>query len=201
MAYIRRLIPCAPYETKIFEAWLEELAEKEGLFLVSCRRAFAKFEKGTPKPMRYRVDADPDRCWDPSQERQQLYEEFGWKYIDNRSEHLVVYGTDDFSLPELHTDAELQLETLGKLQKKCLRRALLVFCLFPLWLLLHISAGNWLYWLHHSALISAFVLLLFFYFLDTTKEIRQLQKLKKQIFEETDVTETEDVVPLMPFSE
>ena len=104
----------------------------------------------------------------------------------------MVYGTDDFSLPELHTDAELQLETLGKLQKKCLRRALLVFCLFPLWLLLHISAGNWLYWLHHSALISAFVLLLFFYFLDTTKEIRQLQKLKKQIFEETDVTETED---------
>ena len=105
MAYIRRLIPCAPYEIKIFEAWLEGLAEKEGLFLVSCRRAFAKFEKGTPKPMRYRVDADPDRCWDPSQERQQLYEEFGWKYIDNRSEHLVVYGTDDFSLPELHTDA------------------------------------------------------------------------------------------------
>ena len=96
MAYIRRLIPCAPYEIKIFEAWLEELAEKEGLFLVSCRRAIAKFEKGTPKPMRYRVDADPDRCWDPSQERQQLYEEFGWKYIDNRSEHLVVYGTDDF---------------------------------------------------------------------------------------------------------
>ena len=41
MAYIRRLIPCAPYEIKIFEAWLEELAEKEGLFLVSCRRAFA----------------------------------------------------------------------------------------------------------------------------------------------------------------
>lgn len=190
MAYIRRLIPCAPYEIKTFEAWLEELAQEEGLFLVSCRRAFAKFEKGTPKPMRYRVDADPDRCWDPSRERQQLYEEFGWKYIDNRSEHLVVYGTDDFSLPELHTDAELQLETLGKLQKKCLRRALLVFCLFPLWLLLHISAGNWLYWLHHSALISAFVLLLFFYFLDTTKEIRQLQKLKKQIFEETDVTET-----------
>lgn len=177
MAYIRRLIPCAPYEIKTFEAWLEELAQEEGLFLVSCRRAFAKFEKGTPKPMRYRVDADPDRCWDPSRERQQLYEEFGWKYIDNRSEHLVVYGTDDFSLPELHTDAELQLETLGKLQKKCLRRALLVFCLFPLWLLLHISAGNWLYWLHHSALISAFVLLLFFYFLDTTKEIRQLQKL------------------------
>lgn len=50
MAYIRRLIPCAPYEIKIFEAWLEELAEKEGLFLVSCRRAIAKFEKGTPNP-------------------------------------------------------------------------------------------------------------------------------------------------------
>ncbi len=77
MAYIRRLIPCAPYEIKTFEAWLEELAQEEGLFLVSCRRAFAKFEKGTPKPMRYRVDADPDRCWDPSRERQQLYEEFG----------------------------------------------------------------------------------------------------------------------------
>ena len=41
MAYIRRLIPCAPYEIKTFEAWLEELAQEEGLFLVSCRRAFA----------------------------------------------------------------------------------------------------------------------------------------------------------------
>ena len=51
MAYIRRLIPCAPYEIKTFEAWLEELAQEEGLFLVSCRRAFAKFEKGTPKPL------------------------------------------------------------------------------------------------------------------------------------------------------
>ena len=43
MAYIRRLIPCAPYEIKIFEAWLEELAEKEGVFLVSCSRACATF--------------------------------------------------------------------------------------------------------------------------------------------------------------
>ena len=46
MVYIRRLIPCAPYEIKIFEAWLEELAEKEGLFLVSCRRAIAR-----PRPL------------------------------------------------------------------------------------------------------------------------------------------------------
>ena len=128
------------------ETFLEDMAKK-GWFLkkVGYFLSFCQFEKGAPAPVRYRLEPIPDTVRTPSAEMVQFYEEFGWKYIDNRSEHLVVYGTDDFSLPELHTDAELQLETLGKLQKKCLRRALLVFCLFPLWLLLHISAGNWLF--------------------------------------------------------
>lgn len=181
MAYIRRLIPCAPYEIKTFEAWLEELAENEGLFLVSCRRAIAKFEKGTPKPMRYRVDADPDRCWAPSQERQQLYEEFGWQYIDNRSEHLVVYGTDDFSLPELHTDPELQMEAFEKLQKKSLVHIVAVFLILLLVVYLHIFTGYWVYWLRHSASILALCLLLILYFFDITKEYRHAKKQQKQL--------------------
>lgn len=192
MAYIRRLIPCAPYEMKTFEAWLEELAEKEGLFLVSCRRAIAKFEKSTPKPMRYRVDADPDRCWAPSQERQQLYEEFGWKYIDNRSEHLVVYGTDDFSLPELHTDPKLQMEGFQKLQKKSLFHIAAVSLVLLLVVCLHIFTGYCIYWLRHSTSILALFPLLILYFLDITKEYRHVQKLKKQLQEEQSSAEPQD---------
>ncbi|MCI7656771.1 DUF2812 domain-containing protein [Anaerotignum sp.] len=192
MTYIRRLIPCAPYEIKTFEAWLEELAQEEGLFLISCRRAFAKFEKGTPKPMRYRVDADPDRCWDPSQERRQLYEEFGWKYIDNRSEHLVVYGTDDFSLPELHTDPELQMEAFGKLQKKSLLHIAAVFLFLLLVMCLHIFTGRWISWLRHSNSILVLFLLLVLYFLDVTKEYRSVQKLKKQLKAEQSSPEPAD---------
>lgn len=192
MAYIRRLIPCAPYEIKTFEAWLEELAEKEGLFLLSCRHAIAKFEKGTPKPMRYRVDADPDRCWNPSPERQQLYEEFGWQYIDNRSEHLVVYGTDDFSLSELHTDPELQMEAFEKLQKKALFHIAAVSLTFLLVLCLHIFTGYWIYWLRHSASILALFLLLILYVFDVTKEYRHVQKLKKQLQTEQPSAEPRD---------
>lgn len=192
MTYIRRLIPCAPYEIKTFESWLEELAQEEGLFLVSCRHGFAKFEKGTSKPMRYRVDADPDRCWAPSQERQQLYEEFGWHYIDNRSEHLVVYGTDDFALPELHTDPELQMEAFGKLQKKALFHIAVVSLAFLVVLCLHMITGYWMYWLRHSASILALFLLLILYVLDITKEYRHVQKLKKQLQAEQSSPEPQD---------
>lgn len=192
MTYIRRFIPCAPYEYKTFETWLEKLAAEEGLFLVSCRRAAAKFEKGTPKPMRYRVDADPDRCWDPSKERRQFIEDFGWKYIDNCAEHLVVYGTDDFSLPELHTDPELQREAFGKLQKKTLFHIAAVSLTLLLALCLHIFTGYWIYWLRHSASILALFLLLILYALDVTKEYRHVQKLKKQLRTEQPSTEPED---------
>lgn len=50
MAYIRRLIPCAPYEIKIFEAWLEELAEKEGLFLVPAAVPLPNLKKARQNP-------------------------------------------------------------------------------------------------------------------------------------------------------
>lgn len=192
MPYIRRLIPCTPYEIKTFQAWLEELAQDEGLFLVSCRRAIAKFEEGTPKPMRYRVDAEPDRCWDPSKERRQLYEEFGWKYIDNRTEHLVVYGTDDFSAPELHTDPNLRLEAFQKLQKKSLLQILVSSGLLIVFLFLQLFTGYWVYWLRHSATTLSLLLLLILYFLDSTREFRQLQKLKKQLTEETEMAEKSD---------
>lgn len=50
MAYIRRLIPCAPYEIKTFEAWLEELRKKKGYFWFPAAAPLPSLRKAHQSP-------------------------------------------------------------------------------------------------------------------------------------------------------
>ena len=53
--YVRRIIPFGSGDIPAVQRWLEDMAEK-GLFFKECGLLFAKFTKGEPKKMRYRLD-------------------------------------------------------------------------------------------------------------------------------------------------
>jgi hypothetical protein len=51
----RKLIPVSTYDIAGMESWLSDMAEK-GLFLCDFGNLFAKFTKGAPKSVRYRLE-------------------------------------------------------------------------------------------------------------------------------------------------
>ena len=53
--YVRRIIPFGSGDIPAVQRWLEDMVEK-GLFFKECGLLFAKFTKGEPKKMRYRLD-------------------------------------------------------------------------------------------------------------------------------------------------
>lgn len=53
--FVKRVIPFESCDIPAIQNWLEDMAEK-GLFFKECGVFFAKFEKGEPKDMRYRLD-------------------------------------------------------------------------------------------------------------------------------------------------
>lgn len=60
------------------ETFLEDMTKK-GWFLkkVGYFLSFRQFEKGTPAPVRYRLEPVPDTVRTPSAEMVQFYEDFG----------------------------------------------------------------------------------------------------------------------------
>ena len=67
--YVRRIIPFGSGDIPAVQHWLEDMAEK-GLFFKECGLLFAKFTRGEPKKMRYRLDfCDVVACDIPDEKR------------------------------------------------------------------------------------------------------------------------------------
>ena len=121
--YLRRIVPFCSGDFPAIQSWLEDMAEK-GLFFKEKGLLFAKFEKGEPKKMRYRLDfCDVAGC-DIPDEKKELYEHSGWKFIGDYNSDLVVVCTDDPDAPEIYTDRELLVKPLKKLAGEHLFMAL-----------------------------------------------------------------------------
>ena len=109
--YVRRIVPFCSGDFPAIQSWLEDMAEK-GLFFKENGLLFAKFEKGEPKKMRYRLDfCDVVGC-DIPDEKKELYEQSGWQVIGDYNSDLVVVCTDDPDAPEIYTEPQSLVKPL-----------------------------------------------------------------------------------------
>lgn len=61
-----------------FESWFSHMAS-EGLHLEKVGLLFARFSKGEPKGIRYRIDTISNKSI--SAEQNELYKKVGWEYV------------------------------------------------------------------------------------------------------------------------
>lgn len=92
--FVKRVIPFESCDIPAIQNWLEDMAEK-GLFFKECGVFFAKFEKGEPKDMRYRLDFCDVVACDIPEEKKELYERSGWNVVGDFKNDCVVICTDD----------------------------------------------------------------------------------------------------------
>ena len=108
MKRVYKLTPVSQYDIAGMESWLQDMAAR-GLHLKKFRPLFCTFEKGPAAPVRYRVEPHR-RAPDDDLPRQmlELYEDFGWDYVDEVNRTQLIFRTADPNAPEPHTDPELQ---------------------------------------------------------------------------------------------
>lgn len=138
--FVKRVIPFESCDIPAIQNWLEDMAEK-GLFFKECGVFFAKFEKGEPKDMRYRLDfCDVVACNIP-EEKKELYERSGWNVVGDFKNDCVVICTDDPDAPEIYTDCELLAKPLKSIISKY-RIYLAALCVMLLTALAHCGLPN-----------------------------------------------------------
>lgn len=91
------------------EAFLADMAKK-GWFLQKAGYflPFCAFEKGTPAPVRYRLEPIPDTVRTPSGDMVQFYADFGWNYVTTLSNFFFVFAAESPDAPEVHCDPLVQ---------------------------------------------------------------------------------------------
>lgn len=138
--FVKRVIPFESCDIPAIQNWLEDMAEK-GLFFKECGVFFAKFEKGEPKDMRYRLDFCDVVACDIPEEKKELYERSGWNVVGDFKNDCVVICTDDPDAPEIYTDPELLAKPLKSIISKY-RIYLAVLCVMLLTALAHCGLPN-----------------------------------------------------------
>lgn len=138
--YVRRIIPFGSGDIPAVQHWLEDMAEK-GLFFKECGLLFAKFTRGEPKKMRYRLDFCDVVACDIPDEKKELYEQSGWQVVGEFKSDFVVVCTDDPYAPEIYTDCELLAKPLKSIISKY-RIYLAALCVMLLTALAHCGLPN-----------------------------------------------------------
>lgn len=138
--FVKRVIPFESCDIPAIQNWLEDMAEK-GLFFKECGVFFAKFEKGEPKDMRYRLDFCDVVACDIPEEKKELYERSGWNVVGDFKNDCVVICTDDPDAPEIYTDCELLAKPLKSIISKN-RIYLAALCVMLLTALAHCGLPN-----------------------------------------------------------
>lgn len=138
--FVKRVIPFESCDIPAIQNWLEDMAEK-GLLFKECGVFFAKFEKGEPKKMRYRLDFCDVVACDIPDEKKELYEQSGWQVVGDYNSDLVVVCTDEPDAPEIYTDCELLAKPLKSIISKY-RIYLAALCVMLLTALAHCGLPN-----------------------------------------------------------
>lgn len=129
-----KLLPYYLYQIDAIESWLDDQAKK-GLFLTDVRsRLTMGFEKGEPRPVRYRIDVKQNPGTYGEKERVADYKELGWEYVCELAGDLDIYRCDDPTVPELNTDEETLHEVLDKKLKSQTIWSIVRLCAIPVWL-------------------------------------------------------------------
>lgn len=121
---IRKLRPGDYWRIGEHESWFADMAAG-GLQLEKMGKLFARFVKGEPKQMRYRIEVAPSNN-KITYEQKQMYAESGWDYVTSYGQFNVFSSPVELNAPELHTDPAEQSYTLKELDRKFAVSALLV---------------------------------------------------------------------------
>lgn len=132
---IKRFVPCPHADLPTLQRWLEDMAA-QGLHL-RAGQSFthhALFDQGEPSAVRYRlelteVQADGIQVVVVDEPQTDLAEELGWGVVCTCRwrASFVIYRTADPTVPELHTDPEVQSMALKTVQNRLLRNVFLSF--------------------------------------------------------------------------
>lgn len=119
---VYRLVPCPCYEVEACESWLTDMAA-QGLFVEKLGPTLARFRRGLPQTVRYRLTAARLKgSWldvvpsEPLSTEKALYAEYGWEFICSQQE-FFLYACRDPQAPELHTDPAVQALSLKMARK------------------------------------------------------------------------------------
>lgn len=105
------------------ESWFSDMAA-QGFHLKKMGIHFAKFVKGQPTKMRYRIDVAMNKRI--AEEQIQMYTDYGWDYVTSYGVFRVFSSAVNSGAPELHTDPTEQSYTLKQLDKKLVMNASIV---------------------------------------------------------------------------
>lgn len=127
--YMRRPLPCHPYDVEGIESWLTTMAQNGyQLAKVPVRFGFLTFRKDEPKDISYRLEASPqgEGTWGdggtPEEQALELSEKYGWEFVI-KCGAFYIYRSPKPHTRELNTDPEVQalsLKILIKNKIKCL---------------------------------------------------------------------------------
>lgn len=127
--YIRRPLPCHPYDVEGIESWLTTMAQNGyQLAKVPVRFGFLTFRKDEPKDISYRLEASPQGEGTlidggaPEEQALELSEKYGWEFVI-KCGAFYIYRSPKPHTRELNTDPEVQalsLKILIKNKIKCL---------------------------------------------------------------------------------
>lgn len=119
---VYRPVPCPCYEVEACESWLTDMAA-QGLFVEKLGRTLARFRRGLPQTVRYRLTAARLKgSWldivpsEPLSTEKALYAEYGWEFICSQQE-FFLYACRAPQAPELHTDPAVQALSLKMARK------------------------------------------------------------------------------------
>ncbi len=143
-----RLPPCPAYDVEGTESWLGDMA-KEGWHLAAdgiwC--GVARFERGEPRTVRYRLAAakESTSMWSdggdrPDSEQVETGAALGWEYVGNRGEFHIFRAADSAAL-EMDTDPRVQALALEAVRKRQ-RSNLFNLAVYPAAVFLFNSRGN-----------------------------------------------------------
>lgn len=120
--YTYRYLSLLPWQISALEAWFEAMAAR-GLQLEKVGLLFAKFRRGKPQSVRYRVDVfDLDDQF--AQERLTIYEQTGWNHLGSYTNLIQIFtASEDTAIPEIHTDPQEQAYTIKRLYKSLIGNA------------------------------------------------------------------------------
>lgn len=132
--YVKRIMPFGSCDILETQHWLEEMSAK-GLHYVSSGYFFAKFRKGEPKQMRYRLDFCDVIAGDIPEEKREMYEATGWEVIGDYKNDSVVVCTDDPEAVEVYAEPERFVKPLKRMGATLLEvcAVLAVMLLAVLW--------------------------------------------------------------------
>ena len=114
---VKKLIPFESSDIPAIQSWLEDMAA-QGLFYVDCGFFFARFERGEPKKLRYRLDFCDVSAGRIPEDKAELYERSTWSVVGELKNDLVVLRADDPDAPEIFSEPEHLITPLKRLAKK-----------------------------------------------------------------------------------